>query len=1036
MSKSKKKWIGIIGGIVAILLVIMIVLNVGMYSNKEYMDGFFGVGEATVIGDGKGLEANYIEYETETQEEAYALAQKVTQRTAEEGIVLLRNDTLSNGKKALPLNAASDKLAILGYYTWHNNMSGGEDPATTAGAVSLGVGMSDKFATAGDIDTAYASASGDFADPASALAEANIDGVTAAIVTIKRNSGEGNDQQMTTSESSRTGLTLNNAEFALIDYACDNFDNVIIVINAANTMELGFLDPDDPNYDGSGNYTDPYTGTSYNFSNIKAALWAGCVGSQGGIALANILAGDVNPSGHTPDIYARDLTHDPTYANFGSFKYTNSIDLNSYQDATYFVEYEEGIYIDYFYHETAAYEAEAGNYDNFKYADSANEKASYVETNYTGATDAYDYDYEVVYPFGYGLSYTTFEYSYAETPSYSEETQTYTFKVDITNTGDYDGKGVAQIYVSVPWEEGQVEKAHVQLVGFAKSGMLEPDETETVTITVPRDYFTSYDYVTEKAYVLDAGDYDFYLASDEYGSHSWAEVDALGATEKADRLWTQTIGTKIVFDEDGAGKRSTDLKVATNVEDEELNWKFKDYDDATHTTGDGYATNFTRADFAASYPTAPAGDDFVMTNEYALEQVAVYNVWDDENQYIDEMPETNLDETSYTLSDMRGVDFDDPMWDDYINQFTVEEMAYLFSNGGWQEVAIESNGVPLTVDADSPYGYYAGGIGLQNSTNVNRWYCGAPMLAATFNTALAREVGEAFGEEARYIKSNYGDKVTGLYGFGMNQHRSAFGGRNYEYYSADPILCGKMGAAEAGGASERGLITFMKHYTLNDQETNRQANGYCAYVNEQAFREVYLRAWEIYMKEATRTVRYYELNEETGEFEMKSKQMSGATGIMTCYNRIGARFGGASDSINGILRAEWGFTGTVLTDSGGEPNTYMTTDLALRQGQNLTLSNNGTNGLYDQESPTAVYWLKNSTRYLLFNKANSNAVEGLAPGVRVSYGMSPWQKGLIAGWIVFGVIALAGVAVIALIATDKIKIKDKFKSKKSGGDEY
>ena len=248
------------------------------------------------------------------------------------------------------------------------------------------------------------------------------------------------------------------------------------------------------------------------------------------------------------------------------------------------------------------------------------------------------------------------------------------------------------------------------------------------------------------------------------------------------------------------------------------------------------------------------------------------------------------------------------------------------------------------------------------------------------------------------------------------------------------MLCGKIGAAEAEGASEKGLIVFMKHYVMNDQELNRQKNGYCSWVNEQAFRETYLRAWEIYMKEAKMTVNYYGTNEE-GKYEMTSKKMSAATGIMTCYNRIGGTYGGASVSINGILRAEWGFTGTVLTDAGGEPNTYMTTDLALRRGQNLTLTNNGTNGLYDKESPTAVTWLKSSTKYLLYNKANSNCVMNIAPGATFYYTMSPWQIGLIVAWVVVGLFAAGAIVVIVLILKDVIEFKEKT-AKAKQTDEY
>lgn len=1016
MNRAKKRTISITA-VIAIVLVLMIVLTTAANYYSEYLDQFLGSGEQIVSSSSEDLDAEYIEYEATSDSESREIAAEVTLQTAEEGIVLLRNDEKEDGVngKALPLvssadEASSKKVTILGYYSWHNNMAGGEDPATTDGAVSIGVGLAEYFDTNEAVTEIYANATGDFDDPAAAL-----DGVSdtfaeydVAVITITRNSGEGNDQERDLGEAeyNRTGLSLKNAELALIDYACKNFNEVIIVINSANTMELGFLDVDDENYSEDGMYTDPYSGNTYDFSKIVGAYWAGSCGSQGGIALAEILCGEVNPSGHLSDTHARYLRDDPTYYNFGNFEYTNTEDLDTYQDASvYFVEYEEGIYIGYRYYETAAYEASQGNYDG------------------------YDYDTAVVYPFGYGLSYTTFDMEYDDEPTYDEETQEYTFNVKITNTGAVSGKGVAQIYVSTPWEEGQVEKSHVVLVGFAKTQELEPGESEVVTITVSRDYFTSYDYITEKAYILDAGDYTFYLSEN---SHSWAEIDENDST----KVWTQTIEKKLVYNEDGEGARSTDEIVATNVMDDETNYKFVSYDEGY--TGDGYIHSFTRADFAGSFPTAPEGDDYLLTDERAIEQIEVYDVWDESQNEITEMPETDTDETSYTLADMRGVDFDDPKWDDYINQFTVESMAYMFMNGGWNEMADTDNGVPISYDCDSPYGFY--GFQLQVSVyERNIWYCGAPMVAATFNTELCYELGQAFGEEAYQFKQEDGQPITGLYGYGMNTHRSAFGGRNYEYYSEDPLLAGKMGAAEASGASEKGLIVFMKHYALNEQELNRQNNGYCSWCDEQTFREIYNKSFEIYMKEATMTVNYYEVNEDTGEYEMVSKEMSAATGLMTAYNRIGATYASASPVINTILRQECGFTGTIITDAGGEPNSYMTTDYSLRRGTNLTLSNNGTNGLYDTSSATAVYWLKQSTKYLLYNKANSNAVQGMAPGDVVTYSTSPWRIGLYIAWAVVAAACAAGIVYCIMLNTGKIQLKEKAvkaKKKDEDDDEY
>ena len=976
-----------------VLLALMGGVTIAANVQSNNLDLLLGRGKQHVK-DNSSLDANYIDFTYDSQEAALKNAQDMTQLTAEEGMTLLKNEG-----NALPL-AANEGVTVLGYYSWHNNMSGGEDPATTNGAISLGKGIEnafgDKFNTA--TRDLYASVNADFDDPASKLAsaESTFASFPTAVITLKRNSGEGNDQSLNAGvkEQNRSGLVITNAELKLIDYASKHFSKVIIVVNSANAMELGWLQESDPNMN-SGMYRDPYTNTVYDFTNVKAAIWAGCCGSQGGTALARILKGEVNPSGHLVDTYVRDLRNDPTYQNFGSYVYDNSDELDSYQDETFFVEYEEGIYVGYRYYETAAVEAAKGNYAGF------------------------DYAREVVFPFGYGLSYTTFSMEYEGTPSFSKETNEYTFNVKVTNTGSVPGKGVAQIYVNVPYTNGGLEKSHVTLAGFGKTQILAAGASEVLDIKVNRDYFTSFDYKGEKAYVLESGDYNFYLSEN---AHSWATIDSLDAGAKAKLLWTDHIDSKIVFTDKKDGKRPTDLSEAVNKEDEELNYMFADHTEKDQ--GEGFAINFTRSDFKASFPVSPFDEDMELTNPLAKKYVARYDVWADENNPIKEMPEVNVDATSYTLSSMRGVDFNDKKWDDFMNQFTLDKMVEMVTNGGWNEKADEENGVPESYDADSPYGYYAHALTIGN---INKWYCGDPMVAATFNVELAKKLGDAFGEEAHantYYNDGKGTLITGIYGYGLNMHRSAFGGRNYEYYSEDGVLAGKMAAAEASGASEKGLIVFMKHFALNDQETNRQKNGYCAWVNEQAFREVYLKGWELYMKEAKMNVRYYAQNGNELSSELSTKTMSAATGIMTCYNRIGATWGGASVSLHGILRDEFGFTGTAITDAGGQKNTYMTSDFMVRRGGHLTLTNNGSDGLYDTSSPTAVYYIKDAAKHILFNKANSNCVQGISPSASIWYDMSPWKIGLIAAWVVAGLLAAADGVYLAMVGTGKVGVKE------------
>ena len=515
---------------------------------------------------------------------------------------------------------------------------------------------------------------------------------------------------------------------------------------------------------------------------------------------------------------------------------------------------------------------------------------------------------------------------------------------------------------------------------------------------------------------------------------SWEEIDKMSAADQKKVMWSEKLDKKVVYNSE---KRASDSVLATNAMDEELNWKFKQWDDQA-TVGDGYIYDFTRANFKDSFPTAPQGQDLVVTNDYAKKYIAKYvvaedteNVTDEDGNVITSVPAMNVDNTSYTLSDMRGVDLDDPKWVDYIQQFTAESLANMYGNGGWGMPGDAENGVPATFDTDSPYGYYDhSGV----AANNNRWYCGAPMLAATYNVKLAAEVGDAFGEEANCLRNEESgiERINGIYAFGMNQHRSAFGGRNYEYYSEDPVLCGKMGAAEAAAVAGKGLVVYMKHFVLNDQEAHRQDNGYCSFVNEQAFREVYLRAWELYIKEAECEMKYYDLVDN--QYVLATKTISAANGMMTAYNRIGGTYSGASLCINRILRKEWDFTGTILTDAGGEPHTYMTSDLALRRGQQLCLANNGETGLYDITSPVATTWLQKSGTYLLYNVANSNAMQGMAPGDSVYYETSPWKIWLNIAWIVSIAFAAVTVVVDILVATNVIKLKAK--AKKTTEEEY
>lgn len=947
-----KKAAAICTPIMCVSLALCITATVLMNQYAGIMNNFFGQG--AVKSTGGDVTAEYYDglldpANCSSVEASKAYAEQVNEQIVGEGITLLKNEG-----DVLPL-AAGSSLVLLGA-----NMD-------------LAQALTDSGFTVTDQTV----------DPvASGLTNNGWTGsatpADVAIVTIYRQYGEGSDAKTTAADGARTELSLSQAELDLLDAACANYQNVIVLLASSNVMETAWLTR-------GASYQDPNFGTQHDYSRLTGALWISTrIGENGAAAVADVLSGVLNPSGRMVDTYISDFDYDPTMVNNGDFTYTNGdLGSNGYQcnptvaadgyTKTSFVEYEEGIYTGYRYYETAAYEALQGNYTGF------------------------DYDEVVTYPFGFGLSYTSFSMEYDGEPSFDEATNQYTFPVKVTNEGDMAGKQVVQIYVSAPYEYGGVEKSHVVLAGFAKTSLLEPGQSETVTITVDRDYICSYDYKNEKCYILDAGDYTFYLSEN---AHSWASLTG----EDAAHVWTWTLAEKIVFDENN--KRPGDETAAVNQLDDVMNWKFTD----EVQTGTGYAVNFSRSDFAGTFPTAPVGDDYV-AQQQVLDERKKFDT-DEVDTYIEDIVITDSTMTSYTLADMRGVDYDDEKWDQYIEQLSEDKLIEMFSNGNWQEVADTDNGVPRTVDLDGPAGLTAQSLGTENC----QVYQNNILIGATWNTDMAALMGDSVACEMMA----YG--WTGWYAPGANIHRSPFCGRNGEYYSEDPVLSGMMSAAEVSASASGGVICFNKHFALNNQETNRQGN-LCTWANEQTTRELYLRTWEIYIKNCTMTVNCYEQDED-GNLVMTSKEMPGANGIMTSYNLIGATWAASNvaTTVN-ILRGEWGFTGTSLTDAINNATEYMDPTAALYSGAtDLCLSQVQ---LGDTDNDLALKNLQNAAKNVLYNKANSNALQlnGMVPGTTITYGMAPWQMGLIAGWVLVALLWAA--CVVCLVRVSRKNRKGK-----------
>ncbi len=834
-------------------------------------------------------------------EESITEAQDLCEDIAEEGFVLLKNDGL------LPLKADA-KVNTFGWSAT-NPVYGGTGSGSLSGlyeTVSLLKGLSNagisynedlvKFYT--DWRTArpgIGMMGQDWTIPERSIAEYDAAGVfenakaysDTAIVVIARSGGEGADLPTSLDPNvpstfnddgqgtffSQTGvrysewpedldaskhyLELTTRESEMVQRVTSEFENVIVVINASNAMELGWVNE---------------------YPSIKAVILAPGPGQTGFNALGNILTGAVNPSGRTIDTFVADLTKAPYFNNIGEFQYTNLADVSplsyGFPVTPNFVNYVEGIYVGYRWYETAA------------------------------AEGVIDYDQEVVYPFGYGLSYTQFEQTMGEI---TEANGVISFDVTVKNTGNVAGKDVVEVYYNPPYTNGGIEKSAVNLVQFAKTGILQPGASETLKISFSVEDMASFDYQNAKAYVLEAGDYVISINKDSHNV-----IDSK----------TYTVPTTITYDENN--KRSTDETAAVAL-----------FDYAA-----GNVTYLSRADHFANYEAATAAPtDFEMSAEA---KAGFYNHSNYDptqfNNASDQMPTTGA-KNGLKLVDLRGKDYDDPQWEKLLDQLTVSDMVALIGTGGYQSVAVDSVGKTQQIDCDGPASI--------NNNFTGKASIGFPagvVIASTWNEELAEKFGESIGKMADEMD------VSGWYAPAMNIHRSAFAGRNFEYYSEDGFISGKMAANAIQGAAKSGVYAFMKHFAMNDQETHR-TDMLCTWSNEQAIREIYLKPFELSVKEGK----------------------CGA--VMSAFNYIGNKYAAATTELqNTVLRGEWGFRGMVLTDYFGGYG-YQDADILIRNGNDFCLTPQMTDQseVTDKTSATSVLAMRQAAKNILYTTANSRA---------------------------------------------------------------
>ena len=897
--------------------------------------------------------------------EAFANAQEVNLKLAEEGFVLLKNENA-----ALPMNKGArisvfsknsvnlsyggsgsggfdtsnnknlyESLNDAGFVTnptlkrfYESSQSG---PVRTANSSDLDNGDNQKIATAETPQSKYTDA----------VKNSYADYSDAALVVITRIGGEGfdlpryqGDSEGAVSPDSHY-LELDQNEIDLLTAVTDGtFKRVVVVFNTPSSFEATFLK--DSAYAAFAD-------------KIDAAVWIGFTGSNGITALGEILNGDVNPSGRLVDTWAADFTKNPSFVNFGTGCLPDTTD--KYDGGMYYsVDYEEGIYVGYRYYETR------------------------------GETDGENwYNANVVYPFGYGLSYTTFNGTVGDaSASEIELGTTITVPVTVKNTGSVAGKDVVQLYASAPYTLGGIEKAHKVLVGFAKTKLLQPGESETVTVSFDPYSASSYDYRDANSngfsgYELEAGEYTLYVSRNAHES------------EKA-------IALNLAADVQIGTDPTTDSEVVNRYTDSE---DFLDSDwqlDAM----------LSRADWEGTWPTPQtaqqhAGTDRLYEEIRSEEHNNPTDFDSEEYPWFGEEPTLTLRDL-LPSAEAEGyepvVSYDDERWEELMMGCDEEEMIALINNGAYHTLAMESVGLPATIHGDGPSGFTC--FMSKEQVNGTCQYVSEPVMASTWNINLMNELGEAIGEEG-----TIGDKATGqpyssIYAPGVNIHRSPFGGRCSEYFSEDPFISGMMGAAEVQGIQSRGVLPTVKHFVANEQETHRSIGGDLSWLSEQALREIYLKPFEYTVK--------------LGE----------TRGIMTSFNRIGTRWtGGDYRLLTEILRNEWGFNGLVICDFNTIPQ-YMIPRMMFYAGGSLDLATQQSAMWTDCDTSDAgdAIVLMRAVKDVMYALVNSNAMNAEVIG----YNPPIWQEYL--HWINIGAFTLVGVwLVLAIVRTVRCNKRQKAK---------
>ena len=1009
---SAKAFTAVLTPLLAVLLVFSVVLSVVTTSSFDLvLRDIFGETKLQTSGAPEGVDAEYYTRDITDSAELQAAEQAYTRKAGAEGFVLLYNNT-ENGK-GLPV-AAGSKLSLFsassvdllagGTGSGVSTISSDMRTALTEQGFSVNESLwkfySDNHSiyTRGGGAIMYGGAE-DWSineAPISAIPDAakqEAEG-TIPVFFIARTGGEGRDLgrymgDWTDIEEDKDKhyLEPDSVELGVIQYLNDNFDNVILVVNTNNAFELGWVK---------------------DYENITAVLWAPGAGGDTCRSIADVLSGNVNPSGHLVDTFAYDAFSSPAMQNMGDMML-----VNNGQDVEAGVFYDEGIYVGYKYYET-------------RYFDKMLEQ---------GNAGDYDYSQVVQYPFGYGLSYTTFAWS-DFTMSDMDDNGDIQIQVTVTNTGDVTGRDVVQVYLNAPYTEydrtNHIEKSSVSLVGFEKTGDLEPGASETLTITVNQKDFISYDDVMAKTYILEAGDYlltaapNAHAANNNFLAYAGRENDGLFGTPDPDFVgkWTYTYMDNNGVDNKTYSVSSTGTAITNQFD-------HASYDELT--PRDQY---LTRQDWVGTFPATHGNQDsqrkspFSEKNGYTWEVEVSDTIRDaikakGAGASLNPMTEEEAasmagvygQDGDLELIDFRGRDFDEVEaeggWDALIDQMEAAELETIIRNGGYQTLMSVNMGKPRAIDFDGPSGLNEGGV---THEPYSITYPCATNLAASWDRENSYLHGYYVGEDALAADGNWGDHayigiISGWYAPAMNIHRTPFAGRNFEYYSEDGFMSGELALQAATACAEKGVYAYIKHFALNDQEDHR--SHVATFSNEQAIREIYLKPFQTCIEDRPMTtIMVQQYDEVTDSFTRTEAEIPAVMGVMSSFNRIGCTWaGGDYHLLTSVLRNEWGFDGTVITDYDG--GGVMDTEQCIRAGGDLKLTGFEVDAPLDATNPATQYFARQAIKHILYTTVNSNAMNGIVHGVAVEalpfanyYIILIVENVVAAALIIWGVVAI------------------------------